>query len=378
MGQLYWFLPCCVALTWLYEHSYVNPPLGSRPSKLVYATLMALLICFGGFRGQYNDTWTYRDAYTFIVKPFPAAWETISWDLGENPAFVIVMSWLKTYNVEVHMFIFFFFFWTTLFYMIFIKKYSESLTLAVYFFITNGSYTTNMAAMKQVLATGICLVAVPLLIKKKYIPYIAVVLFSALFHPYSLLYLIAPFMAFRPWSKWTYVLLIFTIVGGYLFQPMVGTIVDITTAIGEKYSVETLTGEGISIPRLFAVWAPVVLSFIYRRVLFDDCSRERQIFANLMMVYACILFVGLFGTALYFGRLSGYFSVMGAVSLSWMLPKISRYNPRDGRFITVCAVVCYWVFFYFANTLETLFTSSYAAVTPWQFFGYIIEWLKQL
>lgn len=378
MGQLYWFLPCCVALTWLYENSYVRTPLGPRPSKFVYAALMALLICFGGFRGQYNDTWTYRDVYTFIVKPFPEAWETISWELGENPAFVIVMSWLKSYNVEVHMYLFFFFFWTTLFYMIFIKKYSESLTLAVYFFITNGSYTSNMAAMKQVMATGICLVAIPLLIKKKYIPYIVVVLFSSMFHPYSLMYLIAPFMAFRPWSKWTYVLLVFTIVGGYLFQPMVGTIVDMTTAIGEKYSVETLTGEGISTPRLFAVWAPVVLSFMYRKTLFTNCSREQRIFANLMMVYACILFVGLFGTALYFGRLSGYFSIMGAVTLSWMLPKITKYHPKDGKTITCLTVVCYWIFFYFSNTLETLFTNSYAAVTPWQFLGYVIEWLKQL
>lgn len=375
MGQLYVLLGSCTALAYLYEHSYVHTGLGKRKSKFIYFVLMTILICFGGFRGQYNDTWTYRDVYTYIVKPFPEAWSTTSWDLGENPAFMLVMSFLKTYDVEVHLFLFFFFFWTTIFFMGFIKRYASDFTLAIYFFITMGTYTFNMAAMKQVMATGICLAAIPLAMKKKWGWYVLLVLASSLFHPYSLMYLIVPLMGFRPWGKASFAMLGMIIAGGYFFQPMLGTIIDITSAIGENYTVEALSGDGVNILRLFAVWAPVVLSFLYRRILFFDCTKEERVFMNLTMIYAGILFVGLFGTALYFGRLSNYFSVMPVVTLPWMLQKIRRHYPKEGQAITVCAVIAFLVFFYFSNTLETLFSNSYAALSPIEFFKIFIEWL---
>ena len=96
---------------------------------------------------------------------------------------------------------------------------------------------------------------------------------------------------------------------------------------------------------------------------------------NLTMIYAGILFVGLFGTALYFGRLSNYFSVMPVVTLPWMLQKIRTYHPKEGQVITACAVIAFFVFFYFSNTLETLFSNSYAALSPIEFFKILIEWL---
>ena len=377
MRPLCILLSLCIPLSWLYEHSYVTTYQGyHRRPRFIYFALMTVLVCFGGFRGQYNDTWTYRDAYVYIAKPFPEAWNTISWDLGENPAFQIVMSFLKTYDVEVHLFLFFFFFWTTLFFMMFIRRYHTDFTLTIYFFITMGSFTFNMAAMKQVMATGICLAAIPLAMEKKWLKYyVLIVGVSALFHPYSLMYLIVPFMTFQPWSKWGYVMLTGIIVGGFLFRPLVGTVIDITTAIGENYTTEMLSGEGISILRLLAFWIPVVLSFIYRKVLFCGSTKEENLFVNLMIVYAGIMFMGLFGTALYFGRLSNYFSMMPVIALPWMLRKIREYNPKDGLFISACAVVAFFMFFYFSNTLETVFSTSYAAVTPGQFLKYFFDWI---
>lgn len=376
LGQLYLLLAGCTGLAYLYDHTYITTLHGPKKSRWIYFALMTILICFGGFRGEYNDTWNYRDIYTYLVKPFPEAWETISWDLGENPGFAITMSFLKTYDVEVHLFLFFFFFWTTLFYMGFIRRYAADFTLTIYFFITMGTYTFNMAAMKQVMATGICLAAIPLAMDKKWGRYTLLVLLSSLFHPYSLMYLIVPFMSFRPWGKGSYIMLALIIIGGYLFQPMLGTIIDITSAIGENYTAEALSGKGVNILRIFAVWAPVALSFLYQKTLFSECSREERVFVNLTMVHAGILFVGLFGTALYFGRLSNYFSIMPVVALPWMLQKIRKYHPKDGTLITACAVVLFFIFFYFSNTLETLFSDSYAALSPWQFLNIFFEWLS--
>lgn len=382
MVKLYLLLIVCTALAYIYEHSYVTPINGNpRRSHLIYFVLMAILICFGGFRGQYNDTWTYRDAYVYTTDAFPEAWDTIPWKLGQSPAFNIVNSFLKTYDVEVHLYLFFYFFWTTLFYMIFIKRYSVSLPFAIFFFIATGCYQFNMAAMKQVMATAICLVAFPLALKRDWkskLLYALLVLLGATFHAYALMYLVVLFLDFKPWSKWTYFLIGGIILGGFLFRPLIGTVVDITTAIGENYTEEALTQGGISIMRLLVVWTPVVLSFIYRKVLFENCESHERVIMHLTMLFAGIQFVGLFGTALYFGRLSYYFCLMPCLSLPWMLKKITKYNPKDGKILTICAVIGYIIFMYFTDILEIGFDTAYAAISLRQFLEYFFEWLKGL
>ena len=381
MIKLYTLLIVCTGLAWLYEHSYVRTPFGPKRSELIYFFLMAYLICFGGFRGQYNDTWTYRDSYVYITKAFPEAWETIPTQIGESPAFVFLNSFLKTYDVEVHLYLFFYFFWTLLFFMKFIRRYSDGLALTIFFFIATGCYQFNMASIKQVMATGICLAAFPLALKKDWrskLLYVFFVLLGASFHPYALMYLAVLFLDFKPWTKGTYFLLTGIAAGGFLLQPLLGSIIDITMAIGENYTVEALSGEGINIIRLTVVWIPVVLSFIYRKVLFRDEERHYNVIMHLTLLFAGIQFVGLFGTALYFGRLSYYFCVMPCITLPWMLKRITAYNPKDGRFLTVCAVVGYTAFMYYSNILENDFDRGYAAISLRQFLQYLFAWLEGL
>ena len=379
MVKLYTLLIVCTGLAWLYENSYVRTLKGPQNSRVVYFLLMAYLICFGGFRGQYNDTWTYRDAYVYLTYSFPEAWQTVPTKIGQSPSFVIVNSFLKTYDVEVHLFLFFYFFWTMLFFMKFIKNYSDGFALTIFFFIATGCYQFNMAAMKQVMGTAICLAAFPLALKKNWFSkllYVFFVLLGTSFHAYSLMYLAVFFLDFKPWSKGTYFLLAGIIVGGFLFQPLLGTVVDITTAIGENYTEEVLSGEGISLPRIIVVWIPVFLSFIYRDVLFAESKQHEHVIMHLTMLFAGIQFVGIFGTALYFGRLSYYFCLMPCITLPWMLRKISKYYPKDGQLLTVAAVVGYTAFLYFSNTLETNFDESYAAITVKQFLNYLFTWIK--
>ena len=367
MGKLYVLLAVSVLLAWLYDHTYISSLRGPKRPTVFYIALVAILICFAGFRGSYNDTWNYRDIYTYLVTGFPDAWDTISWDLGENPAFNIIQAWFKTYDTDVHLFLMFFSFWTVLFYTSFLKKYAINFVLTIYFFFTMGSYLFTLAAIKQCMATAFCLLAVPYALDKKWGRFLLLVGIGMLFHPYAAMFLIVPFMTFRPWSRETYILLVLIVAGGFLFQPLLGTIIDITTAIGEEYTESTFIGQGVGYLRIAVCWTPVMLSFVYRKTLFANSSKAENLFVNLSMVYAGILFVGLFGTALYFGRLSNYFSMMPVIALPWMLTKIKESNPKDGRLLTFFAVFFYFIYFYFSNTIETQFATSYEALTPTAF-----------
>lgn len=376
MAKLYILIAVSCSLAWLYENSYVHTVNGPRRSRLVYGVLVMILICFAGFRGSYNDTWNYRDNYTYLVKGFPEAWEDFSWELGDNVAFELIQSWMKTYDTDVHLLLFFFSFWTILFYMYFLRKYAEDYTLTMYFFFAMGCYIFNLAAIKQCMATAFCLLSIPYALDKKWGRYLLLVLVGMLFHPYAVMYLIVPAMTFKPWTRATYWLLLMVIVGGFLFQPMLGKIIDITTAIGEEYTESTFSGAGVGILRILVCWAPVILSFVYRNILFTNSTNAENLLVNLCMVFAGIIFVGQFGTALYFGRLSYYFLPAAVVALPWMLTKIRRKNPQDGILITVLAVFLYFIFFYFSNTVENHFATAYEALTPGAFLKILFDALK--
>lgn len=376
MTKLYLLLLVSVSLAWLYDHSYVTTQNGRKRPWFVYAILVTILICFSGFRGMYNDTWTYREGYIYLAKGFPEAWETISWELGNNPGFIIVQAWLKTYDTDVHLFLMFFSFWTVLFFMHFLKKYSVDFALTIYLFFTIGCYMFTLAAIKQCMATAFCLLAVPYALDKKWVRFCLLISVGMLFHPYAAMYFIVPFMTFTPWRKASFVLLVAIIAGGFLFQPLLGTVVDITTAIGEEYTESTFTGEGVGILRLFVCWAPVALSFIYRKPLFSNSSKEENLFVNLSVVFAGIIFVGRFGTALYFGRLSYYFLPFPIIAMTWMLTKIKKHNPADGLLIQVGAVICYFVYFYYSNTVENQFATGYAALSLRSFLEILFDALK--
>lgn len=376
MTKLYILLAVSVGLAWLYEHSFVRTSHGPKRPWFVYAALVTVLICFAGFREAYNDTWNYRDVYTYLAVGFPEAWEEISWELGRNPAFNLVQAWFKTYDTDVHLFLMFFAFWTVLLTMKFMKQHSANFVLSVYFMFTMGYYMFMLAAIKQCMATAFCLLAIPYALDKKWGRFFLLVGVGILFHPYAAMYLITPFMMYKPWTRTTFWVLLLMIAGGYLFQPLLGTVIDITTAIGEEYTESTFSGTGVGIFRVLVCWSPVVLSFLYRKVLFNDSSKTDNLFVNLSMVFAGIIFVGQFGTALYFGRLSYYFLPMPVLAMAWMLTKIKKYRPNEGRILILLASVCYFVYFYFSYTVENHFATSYEAMTAENFLKILFAALK--
>ena len=186
------------------------------------------------------------------------------------------------------------------------------------------------------------------------------VLIAAGIHPYALMYLLVPLMTFRPWSRRTYLLLGLALLGGFLPRPLIGTLVDITTMMGEEYTVESFTQSGVNVFRVLVCNVPLVLSFLYRKKLFRDSTQAEDLIANLTMLNGAIMFVGLFGTANYFGRLANYFLIFQSLSLPWMLKKI---GGRDGQILKVLLILGYVAYFWYANVINIPFDQDFARLT---------------
>ena len=339
-----------------------------KKDKLIFFIIAVVLAIFVGLRTSYNDTNTYMNMYE-TLSPGISNLLTIDLNIGSNPGFWVVNTIIKTIGFSTQSFLMFYAIVTVGIYLWFIRKYSDNIWLSVFLFFTMGCYTFTMAAIKQCVAVAFCLVATDRYLKNKKISFVLWVLIASTFHPYSLMYLIIPFLNFEPWSGKTYLFLIIFLVIGLSLQPLLGTVVDITTMLGEEYDATTFTGEGINIFRLAVVWVPVVISFFTRRYLRVNNSKVDNIILNLTILNAEIMFVGLFGTANYFGRLANYFLIFQALCLPHLF---KAFNDTSKKIITSACIVGFLLYFYYANVINQNFDSSFNFISFVDYFRKLI------
>ena len=341
-----------------------------RKEKLFYVIMSIAMAVFVGLRTSGNDTATYISMYEEIPNNI-TAFTSIDWkDIAEAPGHQFVCALLKNMGASTQDYLMVFAIVSVTLYLWFIRKYTNNITLSIYYFITMGVYTFAMAAIKQTIAVAILLVATDRAIEKKYLAFIFYVILAELFHPYAFVYLIVPFMSFIPWTWKTYVLLSGTAVVSMGLSRFMGGILAITDALGGDYGATEFSGAGVNIFRVLVVWVPVGLSFLARKYIRVNSDRISNYIINLTMVNAMVMFVGLFGTANYFARLANYFLIFQTLSL----PLIFNYFTKQSKkLLIVAAVLCYFVFFYYEHVIANgRFDDGYYFIT---FFDYIRQLL---
>lgn len=350
-----------------YTSFYDRNGMGYVRKEWVFYTAMAVvMILFVGLRTSYNDTFFY--IYSYNLRKPGAVLGSVDWLIGNNPGYNVVNQVLVNLGFSAQSYLMFYAAITVGIYLWFIRKYSCNLWLALFLFIAVDYYTFTLAAIKQCVAVAFCLVGVDRAIRKKWVSFVLWVVLGSLFHAYSLMYLIVPLLQFEPWTKKTYMMLGAFGAAGILLQPLMGTVINITTMLGEGYSVEEFSGEGVNPFRLAVVAVPVVLSFMTRRVIAQKNDRVMDLMVNLVMLNAAIMFVALFGTANYFARLANYFLIFQCITLPWLF---SNFDRATRRWLIPAAVVCYLLYFYYANVINQHFDSQFSSVT-------LREWLSSL
>lgn len=366
MREYIFFMAVTLLFAWAVEKTYVKSPhsLATRnKDRLCCFLIFAALTIFIGLRTYYNDTTTYLSGYESSLC-FPDFWNFFHAELGANPGFTITRAWLKTSGVSGQGYLLFFSAVSVGCAIYFFKTYSPNILLSLFLFFATNAYLIAAAAVKQSAAISLSLVAITFALKRKWIPFAVLILLAATFHPYVLLYALVPILMFKPWTKGTYIMLAFFIIAGFALQSLLGTILDITSMIGDSYSVESFVGEGINIFRVLVANVPFFLTWIYRKSLFQDSSKAENLMVNLAMLNGAIMFVGMFGTAIYFSRMASYFTIAQCVALPWILSKLLQNRKR---IFTVMMVICYCGFFVYANVISQSFDANFGRITLFEY-----------
>lgn len=330
-------------------------------STIITVLLAAIMILFVGLRVHYNDTDTYIHSY---VNTTETSLRDVSWELGSNPGYNIVRILFFNLGMSSQTYLLAYAAATVGIHVWFLKKYSTNFFLSIILFIMTGAFTSCLAAMKQCMAISLCLLATDRMLTKRYIAFLLWIGIASLFHPYALMYLIVPFLQFVPWSGNTVIMIVGFALCGILLESLLGTVVNVTSMIGEEYTIESFSGDGVNPFRLMVCCVPILISFLTKRIIKAENNRKQNLLLNLAMINAEIMFVALFGTANYFARLANYFIAFQSLALPWLF---THFEHKSRRAIEICAVICYLAYFYYANGIDQPFDNLYFAISFTQY-----------
>ena len=191
---------------------------------------------------------------------------------------------------------------------------------------------------------------------------------AELFHPYAFIYLLAPLVTFRPWSRGTRYLLAGALALALFMSQFLSTVESVTSFLGYSYDEGEFTGEGVNIFRVMVVWVPLALSFLGRKRIGSIESRGTNMILNLMMVNSVIMFIGLFGTANYFARLANYFLIFQVIGLPYVLTLFNRDHEKLLTRLSVAGFAAYY--YYGAAITNGGFDANYSFMS-------LLEYLKR-
>lgn len=365
MHQLWILMIIALGLVWIHEHAYLGSPsrsLAKQKISVIFIIMTAILGGYLGLRTSYNDTYTYIIAYE-RVRPFPQFWSSFDYSLSADPGFNLCNGIMKTIGISTQSWLMIYALVTVGLYLHFIRKHRNYLMQNIYLFFCVGAYMFAGAAIKQSIATAICLCGLSFALENKWIKYCLIVFIGMTFHAYAAVFFLVPFLMFKPWSKKTVALIIGTVIIAFSLRTLFGTIVEITASIGEGYSIASFSGEGVNIFRVLVCNAPTLLAVFFHEEIFDKTDKKENLFFNMSMINGCIMFIGMFGTANYFARLANFFVMAQSITLPCIVEKLSGKNRQLIKNVMFIGYLGY--FYYSMNVVYGTFSMSH--ITLWQY-----------
>ncbi len=329
--------------------------------------IIVWMTCFSFLRTSYNDTtnyiffWRTAEPVREFIKngglkditgnPLSIFWQSFSHEIAENyhvyfllPAALISVSSVK-----------------------FLKRYSVDLPFTILIFLSIGTYIMYMAAMKQSLAMFFLLLAIPYAEKKKYLQFYILVFIAILFHTHAFMFAIVPLLFEKPWGKFTTFLFLAALFGMLTYDRTFGTFMEYAQSIGANVAdIEVFDGHQINVLRVIIYWIPAALSLLFRKQLFSNSTRMENLIANMSLVSAFILMIGMVQGANLYARMAAYFEIAIAISLPWMLKKL--FTKKSYQTVSIIASGCYFMYFLYEFGVSKFFGDQYGAISLFDFF----------
>ena len=208
---------------------------------------------------------------------------------------------------------------------------------------------------------GVLTYAVEAAEQKKWVKYALLVFIAMLFHTYAIVFVVVPFLRRKPWSAFTWLLAVGAVFVFMNIEPILGNVADFTEENGKKiYQDEILGGQNSNIFRILVYAVPPLISFVYRKTLFEDSKPIENITVHLSLLsFICMLY-GVTVDANESDRLATYFIWGTIIALPWMLKKISL--KQGNNILKSVAYVAFFIYFVYKFTIAESFDANYQTI----------------
>lgn len=338
-----------------------------RRVDIFVIVIIVWMTCFSFLRESYNDTTNYISDFSHFAEPLDQFLENNNLlKIGSNSLFQLYMSIVHSFTSNYHVFFFFPAFFNSISVIKFFKRYSANTAFTLLIFYSIGTYVMYIAAMKQSIAVGVLLLALPYAIDKKYVKYYLLVFAAMLFHTHAFVFLAVPFFFGKPWGNVTWILLVAVIFSMATYDVTFGTLMN--TALNMGINIvdwELFDGHSINPIRVIVYWIPAILALVFRERLFSDSTQSENLFANLSIGAAFMITIGLRQGANLFARMAAYYEIAVGITLPWMISKL--FTKQSVQLVSVIAVGLYFLYFLYEFGVSKNFGADYSAITLWQF-----------
>lgn len=318
----------------------------------VLAIIIPLIIAAAFRKDTIGDTYAYMVSFRDTVPSLSAIPDALAED-GKDKGFIVFRIILKSLiGNNYHLYFGIIAAISLLCVASIYRKYSCNFAMSMFLFLASSDYiqwTHN--GMRQFLAVCIVFAATDLLLRKKYVPYILIVLLASTIHATALLMIPVCFIVQgRSWNLrsvlFTVAVLIAINFSGALSDFIVDFMMD--TQYGNEVDQFLATG-GTNILRVVVFSIPPVLALAFRRYL--DASRQPilDLSANMSIVSMGAYIISAVTSGIFVGRIPIYFSLYNYILLPWLVENV--FEKRSQKFVYAVIIACYVFFYYYQVTV---------------------------
>lgn len=305
---------------------------------------------------NFGDTYAYRSVFREApskIAALPLYLEGIKKDKGFSVLIVIIKALIGNSPILFFMFIA----TVQMLCMAFIyRKYSENYWMSIFVFVAGTDYMSWCHnGIRQFLAIAIIMAGFPLLLKRKYIPLIAIILLGATFHASALLMIPIIFIVQgKAWNKKS----VLCILGCILILIFVNQFTDGMNNILSNTQYSNMVADwkewednGTNPIRVFVYSIPMILSIIGRKQIKEADNPVINIVTNFSILTSVIAMVSMKTSGIFIGRLISYGSMYSAsILLPWEIENIFTRNSTI--IIKSATVLGYIGFLYYQSILH--------------------------
>lgn len=308
---------------------------------------------------RFGDTGAYIRGYLALDPTWDSIVKTIQGD-GKDKGFSVAASILKAligerYRVYLGVVAGFCLMCVFVIY----RKYSSNLFMTTFLFLASGEYVQwTHNGMRQFIAVSMIFAATDLLLKKRYIPYILIVLLASTFHGSALVMLpVIMVVQGRAWNIKSIGMLLAVLAVTSSTNLLNDLLLGIMENSQYSDSIDALMSTGGTNPFRVAVFAiPPLMALIFRRQIMALNVPIINLSVNMSIVSLGVFIVSMFTSGIYIGRMPIYFSLYNYLLLPWTIERF--FEKNSSRLIYLIAICCYMIFYYYQMHVIWSFSTS--------------------